>query len=157
MSHSELAWKREIAACSPQTCDFAELAKLDLSSWRVALREEARRSLESWEAYVQTHKIALLIEQTSDEGFVLDDTEVQSRLAGCPPSIRARFQTYQLRAPERVREYLAHVYFWLVQIERERRTGNPSWLTEAASGSPEVLRELMFKWGPRFQRHRWTW
>ena len=34
-------------------------------------------------------------------------------------------------------------------------------LVQGAGGmrmhSPEVLRELMFRWGPRFQRHRWTW
>lgn len=79
------------------------------------------------------------------------------RLAGCPAEWREPALHFMRTAPHEIVLYLACVSSVLVAIARERRTGCAEWKVEGESGSPEVLRSLMFKWGPRFQRHRWTW
>lgn len=158
MAHSEIAWRTEIAAHRPQTCDYQEVAASELGSFRLALVRDYPRAVDAWEAYIQAHSLAVVIEQASDEGFMPEeDEQIASRLKGCPQDLIARFQRYRKGAPSRVREYLDYFCYWLVCTERLRRTGSPEWRAEAPSGSPEVLAELMFKWGPRFRRHRWTW
>lgn len=161
MPHTEASWRAEIQAHAPQTCDFVELATAvpDLSSWRVEIAGEPglRDCLETWEGFVQLNKLAVPIEQSTDDGVLASENEVEDRLAGCPADSRKSVGMFFAQCPEVIREYLAYSSYCLVQIERQRRTRCPEWRHEAASGSPEVLRELMFKWGPRFRRHRWTW
>jgi hypothetical protein len=162
MPHLESAWREEIKAHLPQGCDYLELQRRvpDLSEWRLALTEEReeRECLERWEAFIQAHGIAVPIEQAIDEDMEFEDeAEHARRLAGCPAEWRDPTLAFLRHAPEDIRMYLVYACYFLVQIERERRTGDAEWRTQAPSGSPEVLRELMFKWGPRFHRHRWTW
>lgn len=161
MAHPEPAWRAEIHAHAPQTCDFLELSGQvpDLSSWRAEIAQDPdlKECLEHWEAFIQANRIAVPIEQAMQEGALDSEEDIALRLQGCPSEWSAPLFEFFQQAPEAIRMYLGFACFCLVQIERQRRTGSPEWRTEAASGSPEVLRELMFKWGPRFSRHRWTW
>jgi hypothetical protein len=161
MPHSESAWRAELQAHNPQSCDHSELSLYvpDVSSWRVLIGEEPelKDCLETWESFIQANHIAVLIEQASDDGALADESEIASRLEGCPAEWTGPFDVFVRSAPDPVRDYLVHACYCLVQIERERRTGNRVWRSEAPSGSTEVLRELMFKWGARHHRHRWTW
>jgi hypothetical protein len=162
MPHTESAWRKEIQSHVPQGRDYQELHRQvpDLSEWRLDLAEEPedRECLERWEAFIRTHRIAVPIEQAIGEDMDLEDEEEHARgLAGCPAEWREPTLVFLQQAPQNIRMYLMCASYWLVHIERERRTGDAEWRIEAPSGSPEVLRELMFKWDPRFHRHRWTW
>jgi hypothetical protein len=162
MPHPESSWRAEIEAHVPQGRDLAELRLRlpELSDWRADLISEGRETkedLESWEAYIQENRIAVLIEHGTEDGTLDDEEAIASRLEGCPPELKEACMVFVQQAPEHIRDYLVHATYCLVQIVRERRTGSAEWRTEAASGSPEVLSELMFKWGPRFRRHRWSW
>lgn len=162
MPHPESAWRTEIRAHVPKTCDYSELSlqlQPELSSWRGQIGSEPAMSecLDKWEGYIQAHGLAVVIEQASDDGVLRPEGEIASHLAGCPREITDSFDVFMRTAPEPVRDFLVFVFHCLVGIERARRTGNPRWHSEAPPGSPEVLGELMFRWGARFRRHRWTW
>jgi hypothetical protein len=161
MPHPGSAWRTEIEAHVVQGRDRIELAAQcpELSEWRAMLMEEPelKECLRTWEAYIQEHNLAVPIEQATEEGVLASAADMGRRLDGCPGEWLISFAEFLQCPPEAVREFLAYTCYCLVQIERQRRTGRPEWCTEAASGSPEVLQDLMFKWGPRFRRHRWTW
>lgn len=118
---------------------------------------DLKESLRSWEAYIREHQLAVPIEQATEEGVMARVEEMEHRLEGCPAEWRDPLTVFLQATPDEICAYLVYECYCLVQIERQRRTGCPEWRTEAASGSPEVLQELMFKWGPRFRRHRWMW
>lgn len=162
MPHTESAWRKEIQSHVPKGCDHVELHRQvpDLPEWRLDFTEDDERKecLEHWEAFIQARGIAVTIEQALGEEMEFEDEAEHARnLAGCPVEWSEPTLEFLHDAPEDIRMYLAYACYCLVQIERERRTGHAQWRIEAPSGSPEVLRELMFKWGPRFTRHRWTW
>lgn len=118
---------------------------------------DLKECLERWEACIQANRLAVPIEQATEEGALGSEEEVALSLQGCSSEWRTPLFAFVQQAPEIIRVHLAFACFCLVQIERQRRTGNADWRTEAPSGSAEVLGELMFKWGPRFRRHRWSW
>lgn len=161
MRHSASAWCAEIRAHAPTSSDYLELAQQVpvLSEWRVALAEDSatRKCLEHWEAFVQRTRIAVVLEQAMAGGELPSARDLADALAACPPEWLQPALTFVRTAPTDIALYLACVSMVLVGIERERRTGCAEWQLEASSGSPEMLQSLMFKWGPRFQRHRWTW
>ena len=162
MPRSESEWRAEISAHVTLTCDLAELSLLypDVSSWRVLIVEEEpdlKECLEDWEVFIQVHRLAVVIEQASMDGVLHDAATMASSLQGCPAEWRTPFDVFVQQALEPIRDYLVYACYCQVQIERERRTGEPAWAVGSPSGSPEVLSQLMFKWGPRFRRHRWTW
>lgn len=159
MSHTEASWHAEISAHSPQVCDLTELAELgaELFARRSKLAKHLKDDLEAWESKVKVHRLSVPLEQCCDEGMLLDEPVAIRRLEGCPEKARSLVIEFLQAAPEPIREYLAFFSYHLVQIERRRRTGSHDWRSEAPSGSPEVLKDLMFKWGARFRRHRWTW
>lgn len=159
MSRSPKDWEREIAAFQPQSCDYARLREIEDASllegidWDADLREE----LQAWQAYLQHHGLAVPLEQCCGDWMLLPRPGRAVRLAGCPPQARQALDYFFDHALEAFQEELAWRTALLVQIVRERRTGRAQWAPASASGSPEVLAELMFRWGPRFTRHRWTW
>jgi hypothetical protein len=161
MPYPESAWRAEMDAHSPQAVDRIALARLEpeLFEWRAMLCEEPGlgKSLRSWEAYVEAHRLAVALEQVTEDGDLDSEEEMARYLAGCPTETRAALTGFLQSAPAAVRDYLAATCYSLVRIARQRRTGRREWRIEASSGSPELLQELMFKWGPRFRRHRWTW
>lgn len=159
MPHTEASWYAEIAAHSPQGSDYVELARFgnELFVCRAEVAEHFKEELEEWEALIKMNRLAVPLEQCCDEGSPLGEADAMQRLAGCPQEVRSQVVLFFQSASEEVRDYLVWFCFYLVQTERQRRTGSCTWRTEAPSGSPEVLKELMFKWGPRFRRHRWTW
>lgn len=161
MSHSESQWRAEIQAHAPRGCDLVALAEQvpDLEEWRFLIAEdpESRECLEMWEAHLRENALAVPLEQATEDGAVEDLRFVRERLRGCPAEFAAPVFAFLEEAPTEIRDYLVYRCHCLVPIERERRTGSAHWRSEAPSGSPEVLSELMFKWGPRFSRHRWTW
>ncbi len=159
MPHTEAAWRAELASHSPQSCDYADLTGFgnELFAWRSEIAGDAAGKLETWETYVKEHRLQVALEQCGDDGVLVTRDEIHLRLVGCPEPTRQRLVDFFETAPEPIRDYLAFYCYGLVQVERQRRTGSGAWRSQAPSGSPEVLRELMFKWGPRFRRHRWTW
>ena len=161
MSHSESQWRAEIQAHAPRGGDLLALAEQvpDLEEWRFLIVQDPdlKACLEFWETWVRENALAVPIEQATEDGAVEDLGSVRARLRGCPAEFAAPAFEFLEGAPTEIRDYLVYRCHCLVQIERERRTGSGYWRSEAPSGSPEVLRELMFKWGPRFRRHRWSW
>lgn len=161
MPHTALAWRAESQAHVPRSSDLFEFAQgaPDLSEWRAMLADDPddKERLEQWEAFVQERRIAVPLEQAMEFGELPCERELAARLADCPAEWREPTLLFVRTAPADIALYLACVSLVLVGIERERRTGCAQWQVEAASGSPEMLQSLMFKWGPRFHRHRWTW
>ncbi|NML44500.1 hypothetical protein HHL11_12110 [Ramlibacter sp. G-1-2-2] len=161
MSHSALAWSAEVQAHVPQRRDLIELAwrAPDLSEWRATLANDpdAKECLQDWEAFIRERRIAVVLEQAMEEGDFPPGRELAAWLADCPAEWRDPALLFARSAPTDVAMYLACACRVLVGIERERRTGCAEWKVQAASGSPEMLQSLMFKWGPRFQRHRRSW
>ncbi len=161
MSLASEAWVAEILACRPQGSDYTEIARWIAGGddWREFLcqDEESKEALNAWEAFIQIRGIAVPIEQVALDGLPLDFQAVAVRLKDCPSRWHQPTLEFLRCAPEEVRDYLVAFHADLVQTERRRRTGALSWSPAAVSGSPEVLQELMFKWGPRFRRHRWSW
>jgi hypothetical protein len=160
MTHSEHDWRAEIRAHAPLACDLIDMSWecLDMPSWLGEIGEEPglKKSLESWQGFIQMHRLAVVIEQASADAELLDSRAMTASLRGCPAEWRVPFDIFMQAAPKPIRDYLVYACCRLVAIERERRTGHPVWGGESPSGSPEVLNQLMFKWGPRFKRHRWT-
>jgi hypothetical protein len=161
MPHDEASWRMEMSAHEPQTCDRVDLDAYgpELAEWRLQITQEPalRQSLDYWSAYLLTNKLAVPVEQVADDGALIDPSEWNVSLSGCPEECRRQVIHFLEHSPEVIRDYLTYTCYGLVCTERKRRTGNSEWAIEAASGSAEVLHELMFKWGPRFRRHRWAW
>jgi hypothetical protein len=161
MSHSPAAWRAEVEAHVPQGSDLVELARRvpDLSEWRAALADDPdeEECLLHWEIFVRETRIAVVLEQAMGEGDFPSEQELRALLSNCPAELLEPVLLFRRNAPRGVALYLACACMVLVGIERERRTGCAEWKIEAPSGSPEMLRSLMFKWGPRFNRHRWNW
>jgi len=161
MPHSAHEWHAEIQAHNPQSRDRIELAQWapELPEWRAMLAEDPdeRECLERWETFVHEKRIAVVLEQAMEQGDMPSERELAAQLADCPAEWREPALLFVRTAPGEIALYLACVSLVLVGIERKRRTGDAEWQVEAASGSPEMLQSLMFKWGPRFSRHRWTW
>jgi len=164
MQRTQLQWQAELSAYSPQTSDYVELAgnvsTMDYYCWRDELRAAFADCDEdlpaSWEAYIHAQNLAIPLEQCCLDGAVLAPEERNDKLEGCPVELKAALDRFFLKAPLEIQEYLFLYFSSLVQIERNRRTGRPDWDAKPQSGSPEVLQELMFKWGPRFKRfHPW--
>lgn len=160
MRRTQLQWQAELSAYLPQTSDYVELAENAsiMDDWRdelhAAFADSDEDFLVSWEAYIHAKDLAIPLEQCCLDGAVLALEERNDRLLGCPVGLKAALDQFFLRAPLEIQEYLCLYFSSLVQIERNRRTGRPDWEVEPPSGSPEVLQELMFKWGPRFKRFR---
>jgi len=161
MPHTALAWRAEVQAHLSRSSDLIERARQvpELSEWRAMLADdpEEEECLAHWEAFVRETRIAVVLEQAMEGGDFPSEQELAARLADCPAEWREPALLFVRTAPRDIALYLACVSLLLVGIERERRTGCAQWEVEAASGSPEMLQSLMFKWGPRFHRHRWTW
>jgi hypothetical protein len=161
MPHTARAWRAEIQAHLPQGSDLVELARLapDVSEWRAMLAEDpdTRECLEWWEAFVQEKRLAVVLEQAMAQGDFPSERELAAQWLDCPAEWREPALLLARTAPSEIALYLAFASMVLVRIERGRRTGHAQWQVAAESGSPEVLQSLMFKWGPRFHRHRWTW
>jgi hypothetical protein len=49
-----------------------------------------KECLLTWEAYIQEHKLAVAIEQATEEGVLTSAEDIRSRLAGCPTESVAR-------------------------------------------------------------------
>jgi len=160
MQRTEAEWVAELAAFSPQSSDYVELAEVasELSEWRDELRhafaDDEENLSASWEAFINAQNLAVPLEQCCLDGTLLAPEEWKPRLEGCPVSLRVALEKFFFKAPQVIQEYLCLYFSSLVQIERTRRTGRPDWDAEPQSGSPEVLQELMFKWGARFRRFR---
>lgn len=149
-------WESEMRAFSPQSADYTELAQTvpELAVWRSDLDVEI---VGEWESFIQAEGLAVPLEQCCEEGHLLEAAEHGHRLRGCPEQAREDLAFLLGQAPDDVTLFLAAYWSMLVQVTRKRRTGRYEWEPEPASGSPEVLSQLMFKWGPRHRRHRWTW
>lgn len=158
---SEALWWTEVAAFRPQAQDEpADDLYGNLDDYRAWLKETAPhfdRDRLRWESYVLSARLWLVLEQCSWEGGLLEAHEFALQLDGCPHSLRASFEGFLQHCPPPVADYLAMRYFELVRNVRLRLTGQADWQRPAASGSAEMLASLMFKWGPRHTRHRWTW
>jgi len=158
MRRTQLQWQAELSAYSPQTSDYVELAEnaSTMDDWRdelhAAFADSDEDLLASWEAYIHAQNLAIPLEQCCLDGALLAPEERIEKLEGCPVELKAALDRFFLKAPLEIQEYLCLYFFSLVQIERNRRTGRPDWDAKPQSGSPEVLQELMFKWGPRFKR-----
>lgn len=161
MSHLPNAWRAEVEAHVPQGRDFIELARRapDLCEWRAALADDPAQEecLLNWENFVRETRIAVVLEQAMGDGDFPSERELPALLSDCPAELLKPVLLFRRTAPSDIALYLACACMVLVGIERERRTGSAEWRIEAPSGSPEMLRSLMFKWGPRFTRHRWVW
>jgi hypothetical protein len=111
MSQPEFAWHAEIEAHVPEGCDRIELAQEfpELFEWRSMLCEEPelRACLGEWEGYIQARKLAVPIEQVTEDGVLPTLEEIDLRLRGCPAESRASLVHFLQCAPEAVREYLA--------------------------------------------------
>lgn len=158
MPHSQSAWFEEIRAHVPQASDFAEVSSVwpDVSSWRAEVAHDPglKECLKSWEGYIFEHRLAVVLEQASVDGVLAEARSVTTILQQCPDEWRLPFEVFAQMAPTSIRDYLVYACSCLVQIERKRRTGHAVWIGNLPSGSPEVLSQLMFKWGPRFRRYR---
>lgn len=160
MRRTQLQWQAELSAYSPQASDYVELAEhaSTMDYWRGELRAAFAASEENlpsvWEAYLYAQNLAIPLEQCCLDGALLAPGERKDKLEGCPVALKEALEHFFLQAPLEIQEYLCLYFSSLVQIERNRRTGRLDWDVEPQSGSPEVLQELMFKWGPRFKRFR---
>lgn len=80
-----------------------------------------------WEEYIWDNWLFLALEQSCHEGMLLPPDQRAIRLHSCPEKTLSKLRWFFEFCPIHVRSYLALRWYWLVRIDRARRTGKPEW------------------------------
>ena len=80
-----------------------------------------------WMAFACETGILLPIEQSCENGVLLLTEQRALRLATCPEDMLKPLRRFFESGPSHVKLLLCHYIYWLVRIERGRRTGAGHW------------------------------
>lgn len=109
---------KDFAACverPAELCAHEEAATQD---------EDFDASYEEWLHLALNNDLALALERScNDQGLLLDSDMRALRLQTVPDESRHALGLFFRSCPRHVRALLAHDLFWMVRIERGRRTG----------------------------------
>jgi hypothetical protein len=80
-----------------------------------------------WMDFTCSTGILLPIEQSCEDGILLPTDQRAIRLASCPEDMLKPLRRFFEGCPRHVKHLLCHYVYWLVRIERARRTGHAHW------------------------------
>lgn len=80
-----------------------------------------------WLGYICDHNILLPIEQSCEDGILLPTEQRALRLVTCPEEMMRPLRRFFEECPRHVKLLLCHYVYWLVRLERGRRTGSGHW------------------------------
>lgn len=129
----EAQWHEQSGLEDGEPEDWDTAAEVDLPLELQAFRSlaDADESFEAlwgeWMVFACETGILLAIEQSCEHGVLLPTDQRAIRLASCPEEILKPVRRFFERCPRHVKYLLAHYIFWLVRIERARRTGTAHW------------------------------
>ena len=89
-----------------------------------------------WLDFACGHGILLPIEQSCEGGILLPMEQRAMRLATCPEEMLKPLRWFFEGCPRHVTLLLCHYIYWLVRLERGRRTGSGHWRPGLTIGRP---------------------
>lgn len=119
-----------------ETVDAVELPD-ELDLYRV-MADSDRTFIDKWcdwEDHIWQNWLFLALEQSCNEGILLPPEMRSLRLHSCPRSTLSKLQWFFNLCPLHVQAHLALRWYWLVRIDRARRTGKPHWTPKSRVNS----------------------
>ncbi|MFC6279898.1 MULTISPECIES: hypothetical protein [Polaromonas] len=80
-----------------------------------------------WEDFIYQNWLFLALEQSCHGGILLPPDQRAIRLQSCPEATLGKLRWLFELCPVHVKAHLALRWYWLMRIDRARRTGNPMW------------------------------
>lgn len=80
-----------------------------------------------WEDFIYQNWLFLALEQSCHEGILLPSDQRAIRLKSCPEATLSKLRWFFEFCPAHVKSHLALRWYWLMRIDRARRTGAPDW------------------------------
>lgn len=119
-----------------QTADDVELP-LKLKSFQIAAESDPAfdDQWHHWLDFACQFGILLPIEQSCHEGILLPTDQRAMRLASCPEDMLKPLRRFFEDCPNHVKHLLSHYVYWVVRLERARRTGTADWRPRAPASS----------------------
>lgn len=120
-------------AFEPDDFDTAAAADLPegLEHYEVAAQRDGRfeAQYDEWFEYLfgAGNQVALALEQCCHEGVLLPWDMRGVRLNGVPEPVLSKLHFFWEHCPAHVAAHLMVFCYWLVRMERVRRTGRPNW------------------------------
>ncbi len=81
-----------------------------------------------WTDFLYQHWLFLGLEQSCHDGILLPADQRAIRLQSCPEATLSKLRWFFEVCPVHVKAELALRWYWLMRIDRARRTGCPAWL-----------------------------
>jgi hypothetical protein len=120
----------ELSSDDFESADAAELPEGLEHFDRQAQQDETFESeFEEWLEYLFAgeHVVLLGLEQSCHEGIPLPWDMRGVRLAGYPDEALSTLHFFWGHCPDHVAAHLMVLCYWVIRIERVRRTGRPNW------------------------------
>ncbi len=80
-----------------------------------------------WTDFVYQNWLFLALEQSCHDGILLAPDQRAIRLQTCPEPTLKKLRWFFELCPVHVKAHLALQWYWLMRIDRARRTGRPDW------------------------------
>jgi hypothetical protein len=148
---TEDAWWDEIELFEYDQGDHATAACANLADELVAYKLCAdedpsfQSSLEDWDYFVYERNIWLALEQACYQGVLLPKGQIELRVKTCPKEWRDSLGYFLGHSPAHVKHHLALRFWFLVRLDRARRTGNPDWNPERPPPRPPFFDTVFFQ------------